>query len=81
MKTIFKFFTKRHLLANALTMMILLGGFYSLSRINREEFPNTDTGIIMVRATYKGAAAEDVELQVTNEIEDALNDIVGVKCL
>lgn len=79
MKTIFRFFTERHLLANALTAMILLAGGYSLLHINREEFPNMETGMIMVRASYPGASAEDVELQVTNNLEDALDDIVGIK--
>jgi multidrug efflux pump subunit AcrB len=79
MKTIFKFFTERHLLANALAAMILLAGIYSLFHINREEFPNMETGMITVRASYPGASAEDVELQVTNKLEDALNSIVGIK--
>lgn len=79
MKSVFKFFTERHLLANALAAMILLVGLYSLFQINREEFPNMDTGMVTVRATYRGASAEDVELQVTNKLEDALNSIVGIK--
>ena len=43
MKTIFKFFTERHLLANALTVMILLAGLYSMFQINREEFLNMES--------------------------------------
>ena len=79
MKTIFQFFTERHLLANALSAMILLIGGYSLMQINREEFPNMESGSIMVRASYGGASAKDVELQVTNDLEEALDDIVGIK--
>ena len=81
MKTVFEFFTKRHLLANALTAMILLIGMYSLFNINREEFPNTDSDRVTVNTRYSGASAEDVEMQVTEKVEDALDDIVGIKTM
>ncbi len=81
MKRIFEFFTKRHLLANALTVMILLGGAYSLFKINREEFPNADTGRVMIRTSYPGASPEDMELNVTNKLEDALKSVVGIKTM
>ncbi len=81
MKALFQFFAKRHLLANALTVMLLLLGTYSLLTINREEFPNADTGRVIIRTIYPGASAEDVELEVTNKLEDALKSVTGIKTM
>ncbi|GAK56459.1 acriflavin resistance protein [Candidatus Vecturithrix granuli] len=81
MKSLFKFFTERHLLANALTIMILLLGSYSLMTMNREEFPNADTGVVTISTTYSGASPEDVELEVTNKLEDKLKSITGIKTI
>ncbi len=81
MKSFFKFFAERHLLANALTVMILLLGLYSVLTINREEFPNADTGIVFVRTFYSGASPEDMELEVTNKLEDALKSVTGIKMM
>ena len=78
MKPLFEFFTKRHLLANVLTLMIILLGIASLLRINREEFPNVTTGMVQIRTTYHGASPEDVELNVTNKIEDVLKKVSGL---
>ncbi|MCP4406111.1 MAG: efflux RND transporter permease subunit [bacterium] len=81
MKALFKFFAERHLLANAMTVMVVLLGAYSLFTINREEFPNADTGRVIVRTTYSGASAVDVELEVTNKLEDALKNVTGIKTM
>jgi multidrug efflux pump subunit AcrB len=81
MKSFFKFFAERHLLINALTLMILLLGLYTLFEINLEEFPNAATNTVMVSAKYTSASPRDVELEVTNEIEDALNKVTGIKTI
>ncbi len=81
MKSLFTFFTERHLLANTLTVMILLLGFSSLMQLNREEIPSIDIGTVTINTAYPGAAPEDVEENVTNKLEDALTGIVGLKTL
>jgi multidrug efflux pump subunit AcrB len=81
MSRLFEFFIKRHLLANALTIMIILGGIYVALTINREEMPNTDTGTVLIKTTYPSASPEDVELNITNKIEDSLMDVLGIKSI
>ena len=81
MKSLFQFFTERHLLVNSITVMILLLGIYTVFKINLEEFPNAETNMVMVNTSYKGASPADVELEVTNEIEDALNEVTGIKTM
>ena len=79
MKSFFAFFIKRHLLANLLTIIILLIGLFSLYRINRSELPKIDIGEVIISTFYPGASPEDVELNVTNPIEDEVKNISGIK--
>ena len=79
MKAFFKFFAERHLLANLLTIMIILIGVFSAFRINRSVFPKIDFGIMSVTTYYPGASPEDVELNVTNKIEDELKSVTGIE--
>jgi multidrug efflux pump subunit AcrB len=79
MKAIFKFFAERHLLANLLTIMILILGGVSAFRINRSVFPEIDFGMMSITTYYPGASPEDVELNVTNRIEAELKSVTGIE--
>lgn len=79
MKGFFKFFAERHLLANLLTIMIVLMGAFSFFQINLTELPNIEMGVVIIRTRYLGASPEDVELNVTNKIEDELKSVTGIK--
>lgn len=81
MRNIFTFFAKRHLLANVLTLALLCLGTWSLFNLNRQEFPNIDTGSVSVTTTYRGASPHDVELNVTNKLEDSLKIVSGIRSL
>ncbi len=81
MKSFFKFFAERHLLSNLITIMIVLIGVASAIRINRSEYPKVDIGEVVITASYPGASPEDVELNVTNKIEDELKGISGIERL
>lgn len=78
MRSIFKFFAERHLLANLMTIMIVLLGVGTLLTINRSEFPKMDIGIVNITTVYPGASPEDVELNVTNKLEDEIKGITGI---
>ncbi len=81
MHSIFEFFAKRHLLANLFTIMVLLLGINTLLTLKKDIFPNVDLGWIWVSTSYPGASSEDVELNVTNKIEDRIKNIPGIKKL
>jgi len=78
MKKFFEFFAKRHMLATLLTLIILMLGLGSLLTIKRDIFPNVDFGVMEIATFYPGASPEDVELNVTNKIEDQLKNVVGI---
>ena len=74
----FRFFAERHMLANLIVIMTILLGLNTLTRINRELLPNVDFGMMMITTIYPGASPEDVEVNVTNKIEDELKEIAGI---
>ena len=75
MRTFIRFFAERQTLANVITLMILLLGVGSLSVIQRDNFPSVDFDEMTVTTRYPGASPEDVELNVTNKIEEELKEV------
>ncbi len=79
MKNFFRFFAERHLFANLFTIMVLLLGISTLMIIKRDIYPEVDIGRMLITTEYPGASPEDVELNVTNNLEDELKEITGIK--
>ncbi|NIM19237.1 MAG: AcrB/AcrD/AcrF family protein [Candidatus Latescibacteria bacterium] len=78
MYSFFKFFAERHLLAHLVTLMTILLGLSALTRIKRDMFPRVDFGETFITTRYPGASPEDVELNVTNNIEEELKEVEGI---
>ncbi|QDF98540.1 multidrug transporter AcrB [Azoarcus sp. DD4] len=72
---------KRPVFATVLSLMVLLIGLMSYSRLTVREYPNIDEPVVTVDTTYTGASAEIVESQVTKPLEDSLAGIEGVDVL
>lgn len=70
-----EFFLRKPLLANMLTVIVMLAGLISLMRISRATYPEVNFDIIKITTEYPGASAEDVEVNVTNPIEIELESI------
>jgi multidrug efflux pump subunit AcrB len=81
MKRFFQFFAERHLLAILVTLMIFLLGLNTFRTIRRDMFPEVDFGEMFVNTRYPGASPEDVELNVTNKIEEELKEVTGIKTM
>ena len=79
MKPIFRFFAERHTFATLLLVMVLLLGSYSLLNTRRSLYPRVDLGELIINTPYPGAAPEDVELNVTNKLEDAIRGVSALK--
>jgi len=69
---------KRPVFATMMIVALLVLGWVSFNRLSVELFPNIDFPIVVVSTLYPGASAESVEIEVTREIEDAVNPISGV---
>jgi multidrug efflux pump len=72
---------KRPVFATVLSLMVLLIGLLSYSRLTVREYPNIDEPVVTVDTVYTGASAEIVESRVTKPLEDSLAGIEGVDVL
>jgi hydrophobe/amphiphile efflux-1 (HAE1) family protein len=56
----------------------LVMGFMALDRLNVDLFPDVSFPVVAITTTYPGAGPEEVELQVSKRIEDAVSTVNGV---
>jgi len=69
---------KRPVFATVLSLIILLIGTISYTRLSVREYPRIDEPVVSVSTTYRGASAEVIESQITKPLEDSLAGIEGV---
>ena len=69
---------RRPVFATVLSLVILLIGLISYSRLSVREYPRIDEPVVSINTEYRGASAEVVESQVTKVLEDSLSGIEGV---
>ncbi len=72
---------KRPVLATVLSLVVVLVGAISYTRLAVREYPRIDEPVVSVSVTYRGASAEVVESQVTKPLEDSLAGIEGVSVM
>jgi multidrug efflux pump len=72
---------KRPVFATVLSLIVLLVGLISYTRLSVREYPRIDEPVVSVSVTYRGASAEVVESQVTKPLEDSLAGIEGVEVM
>ncbi|MAT93854.1 MAG: acriflavin resistance protein [Halioglobus sp.] len=78
-KGIIAWFAHNPVAANLLMLIIMAVGLGSAFTIQRAMFPAFDFELIWVQATYPGAAPEEVEQGIVLKIEEAINDLEGIK--
>lgn len=79
MKKLLDYFVDNSVVVNLITLLIIVMGIVSIFSLNKETFPNVDFNFIIVRTTYPGAAAEDVEKLISIEIERQLKQVDGIE--
>ncbi len=72
---------RRPVFATVLSLIILLLGIVSWSRLQVREYPKIDEPTVTVSTSYLGASADIVESQVTKPLEDSIAGIEGVDVL
>ena len=75
------FFAHHKVAANLLMLMMILGGFFALNKLNIRYFPNFDLDFIQVSVVWSGASAEDVETSITIPLEQTLRSIDNLRNL
>lgn len=79
MSGLIRFFAQRHLLVNVLLLMVVALGWVFISGTPREFIPSVASPTIFIRATLPGASAQDIETKITIPIEEAIEEVDGIK--
>ena len=72
---------RRPVFATVLSLLILLIGAVSYTRLAVREYPKIDEPVVTVSVRYAGASAEVIETQVTKPLEDSIAGIDAVDVL
>ena len=72
---------KRPVFAAVISLLLVVLGLMSYTRLTLRELPNIDPPIVSVDVTYPGASAAVVETRVTQILEDALSGIEGINTI
>jgi len=78
-KGIIAWFARNSVAANLLMIIILLGGLLTANTIRKQFFPSVESNWIEFNAVYPGAAPQEVEEGITIKIEEALENVQGLK--
>jgi len=76
---IIAWFARNPVAANLLMFGIFFLGFFSYSTINKKMFPEFNPNTISIVVPHLGAAPEEVEKSVILKVEEALENIEGIK--
>jgi hydrophobic/amphiphilic exporter-1 (mainly G- bacteria), HAE1 family len=69
---------RRAVFATVLMLAILVVGIAGYLNLGVDAFPKIDFPVVMVTTRLNGAAPEEVETQISEKIEEAVNTIAGV---
>jgi multidrug efflux pump len=72
---------QRPVLTTMMSLALILFGVISLMRLPVRELPDIDPPIVSVTTVYPGANAQVVETEVTERLEEQINNIEGIKTL
>lgn len=69
---------RRPVFATVLSLIVLLIGAVSFTKLSVREYPRIDTPVVTVQTNYTGASAEVIETQITKPLEDSIAGIDSV---
>src|SRR6185295_15025695 len=69
---------KRPVFATVLILSLTVIGAFSFSKLGVDRFPKIDIPTIVITTVQPGAAPEQIETEVTDKIEEAVNTISGI---
>ena len=79
MKTFLQGLYRNHVLANLVFVLVLVIGLLSYQQLPRQQDPTINFNWIVITTVLPGASALDVEKQVTDPLEDAIEQVQDIK--
>jgi multidrug efflux pump subunit AcrB len=72
-------FSVRHsLFVNLCSLIIIIGGLFSLFTLKKEAFPSVSYNVVRVTTSFRGASAEKVERLLTSPLEKELREVDNI---
>ena len=78
MRKFIGYFIQYPIVANLILVLVIIFGYFGLTSLNSSFFPEQESDIITINATFPGASPEEVEKGVVLKIEDNLEGLTGV---
>ncbi len=72
---------RRPVFASVISMLLIILGLASMMGLPVRQYPDTDSPVVSIETTYRGASAQVVETKVTQVIEDQVAGIEGIEKL
>src|SRR5436190_7775821 len=69
---------KRPVFATVLILSLTVIGAFSFTRLGVDRFPKVDFPTVVVTTVQAGAAPEQIETEITDKVEEAVNTISGI---
>jgi HAE1 family hydrophobic/amphiphilic exporter-1 len=69
---------RRPIFATVLILFVVVVGIVGYGKLNVDRFPQVDLPVVSVITTLPGAASEEIETELTDKIEEAVNTISGI---
>ena len=69
---------RRAVFATVLMLAVLVVGWAGYQGLGVDAFPKIDFPVVMVVTRLDGAAPEEVESEITDKLEEAVNTIAGI---
>src|SRR5262245_26478059 len=69
---------KRPVFATVIILLIAVVGVVGYSKLNVDRFPNVDLPIVQIVTTLPGAAPQEIETELSDKIEEAVNTVSGI---
>ena len=72
-------FIKNPIAGNLLMVLLIIGGFASIPKLDKQFFPTPEINRIEIRMEFRGASPSEVEEQISVRIEEAVHDLNGIE--
>ena len=69
---------RRPVFAGVLMLVVVVLGWVGYGKLGLDQFPNIDLPFVLVTTRLDGAAPQEVETDITDKIEAAVNTIDGI---
>ncbi|HEV8433754.1 MAG TPA: efflux RND transporter permease subunit, partial [Thermoanaerobaculia bacterium] len=69
---------RRPIFATVLILSLVVVGYFAYLQLGVDRFPKVDFPTIVISTTLTGAAPEEIETDISDKIEEAVNTISGI---